>query len=574
MPSSSPFPVHRHDVLILGAGGAGLRAALEIGDAADVAVISKVFPTRSHTVTAQGGVAAALGNVDEDSWEHHMFDTVKGGDYLGDQDAVEILCREAPGTVYELEHMGVPFSRLKDGRISQRPFGGHSAVRACHAADRTGHVILHTLYEHCLRKNVRFYQEFFVISLILDAGRIQGLAAWDILKGGVHVFHAKAVLLAAGGYGRIYKTTSNALSNTGDGMVMAYETGVPLEDMEFVQFHPTGIYKLGILITEAARGEGGILINRDGERFMERYAPSMKDIAPRDVVSRAIYTEIRNKRGIAGKDYVYLDLRHLGKKKILEKLPEIHSFVQTYLGTDAVREPIPVQPTCHYAMGGLPTDVNGRVVMDDQETLLPGLYAAGECACVSVHGANRLGCNSLLDILVFGKRAGEQILKDIRGIGIPEPPDKTAQEVRIRVEDLLEGSGNEAAAGIRERLQEMMMVRCSVFRNEKLLMEAKNELKKLKLRYAAVQIMDHGRLCNTDLVEALELGNLLQLAETILEGALARTESRGAHSREDFPIRDDAGFLKHTLARKGPEGPIVSYKPVRITRYQPMERTY
>ncbi|MEK6777490.1 MAG: succinate dehydrogenase flavoprotein subunit [bacterium] len=574
MSLSSPFPVHRHDVLILGAGGAGLRAALEIGEAADVAVISKVFPTRSHTGAAQGGVAAAIGNVDEDSWEHHMFDTVKGGDYLGDQDAIEVLCREAPETVYELEHMGVPFSRLEDGRISQRAFGGHSAVRACHAADRTGHVILQTLYEHCLRKKVRFYQEFFVISLIKEDGRIQGLAAWDILKGGIHVFHAKAVLLATGGYGRTYKTTSNALANTGDGMAMAYEAGVPLEDMEFVQFHPTGIYKMGILITEAARGEGGILINRNGERFMERYAPSMKDIAPRDVVSRAIYTEIRNRMGIDGKDYVYLDLRHLGKKKILEKLPEIHSFVQTYLGIDAVREPVPVQPTCHYAMGGIPTDVNGRVVVDDKETLFPGLYAAGECACVSVHGANRLGCNSLLDILVFGKRAGEKIIEEIRGIGVSEPSDKTAQEVRLRVEDLLEGSGNETAVGIRERLQEMMMVRCSVFRNEKLLKEAESELKKLKLRYAAVQIMDHGRICNTDLLEALELGSLLSLAETIVAGALARTESRGSHFREDFPVRDDAGFLKHTLARKGPEGPLVSYKPVRITRYQPMERTY
>jgi succinate dehydrogenase / fumarate reductase flavoprotein subunit len=539
-----------------------------------VAVLSKVFPTRSHTGAAQGGVAAALGNVDDDSVEDHIFDTVKGSDYLGDQDAIEILCSEAPGTVYELEHAGVPFSRLDDGRISQRPFGGHSATRACHAADRTGHVILQTLYEHCIRKKVRFYSEFFVVSLIVEQGRVQGLVAWDIIHGGLHVFHAKAVLLATGGYGRVYKTTSNALSNTGDGMALAYEAGVPLEDMEFVQFHPTGIYKLGILITEGARGEGGILLNRNGERFMETYAPSMKDIAPRDVVSRAIYMEVRGRRGIDGKDYVYLDLRHLGRKLILDKLPDIHSFALTYIGVDAVKEPIPVQPTCHYAMGGIPTDVNGRVVMDEQNTVLPGLYAAGECACVSVHGANRLGCNSLLDIVVFGKRAGQQIIEDLRGMGMPDPSNETADKAHFRIEDLLEGSGEETASGIRERLQEMMMVRCSVFRNQELLTAAAKELKKLRSRYVAIQIMDRGKMCNTDLVEAFELGYLLTLADTIITGALARTESRGAHYREDFPNRDDEKFLKHSLIRKGEEGPELFYKPVRITRFQPMERKY
>lgn len=574
MASSSQYVLHRHGVVIVGAGGAGLRAALETADGADVAVISKVFPTRSHTGAAQGGVAASLGNMDEDSWERHMFDTVKGSDYLGDQDAIEILCQEAPETVYDLEHMGVPFSRLDNGRISQRPFGGHSATRACHSADRTGHVILQTLYEHCLRRQVRFYPELFVISLILEQGRVQGLVAWDIIKGGVHVFHAKAVLLATGGYGRVFKTTSNALSNTGDGMALAYEAGVPLEDMEFVQFHPTGIYKLGILITEGARGEGGILLNGKGERFMEVYAPSVKDMAPRDVVSRAIYTEIRQHRGIDGKDYVYLDLRHLGRKKILERLPDIHSFALTYIGVDAILEPIPVQPTCHYAMGGIPTDVRGRVVIDDRGTQLQGLYAAGECACVSVHGANRLGCNSLLDIVVFGRRAGRQVLEDIRGLGTPEPSNEIADQAASRIEDLLEGSGHETASGIRERLQETMMVRCSVFRNEGLLAEAQRELKKLRARYVAVQITDRGKVCNTDLVEALELGYLISLAETIVAGAAARTESRGAHFREDFPDRDDDHFLKHTLAGKGPEGPILSYKPVRITRFQPMERKY
>jgi succinate dehydrogenase / fumarate reductase flavoprotein subunit len=574
MSSPSKYSRHRHDVLIVGAGGAGLRAALEISEGTDVAVLSKVFPTRSHTGAAQGGVAASLGNLGDDSVENHVFDTVKGSDYLGDQDAIEILCQEAPGIVYELEHIGVPFSRLEDGKISQRAFGGHSAARACHAADRTGHVILQTLYEHCMRKKVRFYSEFFVVSLIVEEGRVQGLVAWDIIRGGLHIFHAKAVLLATGGYGRVFKTTSNALSNTGDGMALAYEAGVPLEDMEFVQFHPTGIYKRGILMTEGARGEGGILINRDGDRFMEKYAPAMKDIAPRDVVSRAIYMEVRQRRGIDGKDYVYLDLRHLGRKVILEKLPEIHSFALTYLGVDAIKEPVPVQPTCHYAMGGIPTDINGRVVIDDRNTLLPGLYAAGECACVSVHGANRLGCNSLLDIVVFGKRAGQQIVEDIRGMGMPDPSDETAEIAHFRIEDLLEGSGEETAPGIRERLQEMMMVRCSVVRNEKLLTEAVRELKKLRSRYVAIQIMDRGTLCNTDLVEAFELGYLITLAETIVTGALARTESRGAHYREDFPSRDDEGFLKHSLIRKGVEGPELFYKPVRITRFQPMERKY
>ena len=572
--AGSPFPVHAHDVLIVGAGGAGLRAALEAAESADVAVISKVFPTRSHTCAAQGGVAAALGNVEGDSVDKHVFDTVKGSDYLADQDAVEILCSEAPAAVRGLEHMGVPFSRLEDGRISQRPFGGHSAARACHAADRTGHVILHTLYEHCLRKGVTFYPEFFVVSLILEQGRVQGVAAWDILGGGVHRFHAKAVLLATGGYGRVFKTTSNALGNTGDGMALAWEAGLALEDMEFVQFHPTGIYKLGILITEGARGDGGILVNGLGERFMERYAPTMKDIAPRDVVSRAIYREIRERRGVDGKDYVHLDLRHLGRRTILRKLPEIHGFVKTYLGLDAAESPIPVQPTCHYAMGGIPTDVDGRVTAGQGGAVVPGLYAAGECACVSVHGANRLGCNSLLDIVVFGARAGRAMAAETRGMGVPDPSPAAAERARLRIEDLLEGSGQETAAGIRERMQETMMVRCSVFRSRGLLEEARRDLAKLRARYAAVRIDDHGPRCNTDLIEALELGFLLALAETMVAGALAREESRGAHYREDFPERDDRRFLRHTLVRKGPDGPEIAYKDVRITRYPPRERTY
>lgn len=574
MTKTSTSTLHRHDVLIVGAGGAGLRAALEASDGADVAVLSKVLPTRSHTGAAQGGIAAALGNVDDDSCEKHIFDTVKGSDYLGDQDAIEVLCSEAPQTVYELEHMGVPFSRLPDGRISQRPFGGHSATRACHAADRTGHVILHTLYEHCLRKKVRFYPEYYALSLIREAGSVQGVMAWDVIHGGIHLFHAKAVLLATGGYGRIFKTTSNAHANTGDGMAMAYAAGIPLEDMEFIQFHPTGIYKLGILITEGARGEGGVLLNGRGERFMERYAPSMKDIAPRDVVSRAIYREIREKRGIDGKDYVHLDIHHLGKKKILEKLPDIHSFALTYIGVDAIREPIPVQPTAHYAMGGIPTDVDGRVIVDDKGTPVPGLYAAGECACVSVHGGNRLGCNSLLDIVVFGKRTGKRILADIGGFGMPGPSADFTDAAHLRIEDLLSGSGEETAAAIRLRLQEVMMFRCSVFRNEQLLREAQADLARLRTRYAGIRIMDRGRVCNTDLIEAWELGDLLSLAETMVAGALARKESRGAHFREDYPDRDDENFLKHTLIRKGAEGPEIFYKPVTITRFQPKERTY
>jgi succinate dehydrogenase / fumarate reductase flavoprotein subunit len=574
MAQASRHTLHQHDILIVGAGGAGLRAALAAGEGADVAVISKVYPTRSHTSAAQGGIAASLGNLDEDSCEKHIFDTVKGSDYLGDQDAIEILCSEAPHVVYELEHMGVPFSRIDDGRIAQRPFGGHSATRACHAADRTGHVLLHTLYEHCLRKKVHFYSEYYVLSLIVEGGRCQGLVAWDVIHGGLHIFAAKAVLLATGGYGRIFKTTSNAHANTGDGMALAYAAGVPLQDMEFVQFHPTGIYKMGILITEGARGEGGILVNGKGERFMERYAPSMKDIAPRDVVSRAIYSEIREKRGIDGKDFVYLDIRHLGKRKILEKLPDIHSFALTYIGVDAIKEPIPVQPTAHYAMGGIPTDLEGRVVLDDQGTILPGLYAAGECACVSVHGSNRLGCNSLLDILVFGRRAGIRMGRDMKDLPSPAPTEEKPEEAYLRVEDLLSGSGEESAASMREALQSVMMVRCSVFRNGKLLEEAERDLKKIRSRYAGIRIMDFGTVCNTDLIEAVELGSLVTLAETIVASAAGRTESRGAHYREDFSKRDDENFLKHTLARKGPEGPELSYKPVRITRYEPKERTY
>jgi succinate dehydrogenase / fumarate reductase flavoprotein subunit len=408
----------------------------------------------------------------------------------------------------------------------------------------------------------------------VEGGRCQGLVAWDVIHGGLHIFAAKAVLLATGGYGRIFKTTSNAHANTGDGMALAYAAGVPLQDMEFVQFHPTGIYKMGILITEGARGEGGILVNGKGERFMERYAPSMKDIAPRDVVSRAIYSEIREKRGIDGKDFVYLDIRHLGKRKILEKLPDIHSFALTYIGVDAIKEPIPVQPTAHYAMGGIPTDLEGRVVLDDQGTILPGLYAAGECACVSVHGSNRLGCNSLLDILVFGRRAGIRMGRDMKDLPSPAPTEEKPEEAYLRVEDLLSGSGEESAASMREALQSVMMVRCSVFRNGKLLEEAERDLKKIRSRYAGIRIMDFGTVCNTDLIEAVELGSLVTLAETIVASAAGRTESRGAHYREDFSKRDDENFLKHTLARKGPEGPELSYKPVRITRYEPKERTY
>jgi succinate dehydrogenase / fumarate reductase flavoprotein subunit len=573
---------HRYDVVIIGAGLAGLRAAIELGQNARIAVLTKVFATRSHSGAAQGGIGAALGNEEPDSWEWHMFDTVKGSDYLGDQDAIEIMAKDAPRTLIELEHMGVPFNRTPEGKIAQRAFGGHTRnfgqaaiKRACYAADRTGRVILDTLWEKSLQAGIRFFHEFNLLELIVVDGRCCGAIACELATGEIHVFHSKAVLLATGGAGKIYKTTSNAMASTGDGMAIAYRAGAPLQDMEFVQFHPTGIYKLGILISEAARGEGGILRNKDGERFMERYAPTIKDLAPRDMVSRCILREIRAGRGIDGKDYVHLDLTHLGAEVIGQKLVEIIEFAKTYVGVDARSEPIPVQPTCHYMMGGIAAGVDGHVITDEKGTVFPGLFAAGECACVSVHGANRLGCNSLLDILVFGRRSGKEIRRFLENAPAPAQPDGLEAKTAGFIQALLDRSGDVSYGPIQTEMAALMMNDVSVFRTAEGLQEALAGLRGLKERYRRIHLTDKGRRFNRELFDVLELGYMLDLAEAIAVGALFRKESRGAHSREDFPQRDDANFLVHTLLRfDAAQGPRVLTKPVTITRFQPKERKY
>jgi succinate dehydrogenase / fumarate reductase flavoprotein subunit len=573
--------IAQHDIVIVGTGLAGLRAAVECVGQADVAVVSKVFPTRSHSGAAQGGITASLGNEEEDHWEWHFFDTVKGSDYLSDQDAVEIMVRDAPRVIYELEHMGVPFSRTTEGKIAQRNFGGHTQDygkkpirRACYAADRTGRVVLDTLYDQCLRHQVKFYSENYVLSLISDGKRYSGVVTYDLATGELHLLQAKATLLATGGCGRIYKTTSNGFASTGDGIHLAYESGIPLEDMEFIQFHPTGLYPLGILVSEAARGEGGFLRNRLSERFMERYAPTVKDLAARDVVSRAILTEIREGRGISGKDYVHLDLTHLGEEKILERLWEITSFVRIYLGIDPVYDPIPVQPTCHYVMGGIPTDGDGRVLLDEKGSIARGLFAAGECACLSVHGANRLGCNSLLDLLVFGRRSGLAMKQAILKVDHQTLPKDSLRAMEERVKKLIDTGGKEKISGIRKAMQSLMTEEGSVFRNEEGLKRGIEEIRSLKERYKNIGIGDKRKAFNFELMEAMELGHQLGLSEVILFSALHRRESRGAHYREDFPGRADRYFLKHTLVFQTPRGPEVRYKPVKITRFQPEARIY
>jgi succinate dehydrogenase flavoprotein subunit len=572
--------ISKHDVIIVGSGLAGLRAALEVAGDLDVAVISKVYPTRSHSGAAQGGIGAALGNEEPDSWEWHMYDTVKGGDYLTDQDAAEVLAKDAIRAVYELEHMGVPFSRTADGTIAQRAFGGHTKnfgeaaiKRACYAADRTGRVILDTLTGAAIRKGIKVYSEFHLLDLIKEGSRVNGLVAYELATGKLHVFHARAILLATGGFGKVFQTTSNCFANTGDGVYLAYRAGIPLQDMEFVQFHPTGIYGLGVLISEAARGEGGVLRNREGKRFMEEYAPVIKDLAARDVVSRAMMTEIRAGRGIDGRDYLHLDLTSIGKQQLAEKLSDISSFVRIYLGLDTATDPVPVKPTCHYMMGGIPTSLDGAV-LDENSDPVRGLYAAGECSCISVHGANRLGCNSLVDLVVFGRRAGRLIARDLKEMDWEDLPSEPGAEAALKLEKLKKRSKGEKAVHIRTSLQELMSEKCSVFRNEEGLQEALSELRSLKERYADVAIDDRGSLFNSDLMDACELESLLGLAETILLSAIARTESRGAHFREDYPERDDKNWLKHTLIQKTDDGPRISYKPVKITRFQPKARTY
>jgi succinate dehydrogenase / fumarate reductase flavoprotein subunit len=588
---SRPRPrTHDLDAVVVGAGGAGLYAALELkrdlGPEARIGVISKLYPSRSHTGAAQGGVCAALGNTEEDNWEWHWFDTVKGGDYLVDQDAAEVMCHDAVETVINLEHLGLPFNRTPEGLIDQRRFGGHTrnygegpVRRACYAADRTGHHILQTLYEQCIRHDVLFYDEYQVLDLAMPAGAdgpVNGVIALQLSSGEVHSFRARAVLFATGGFGKMFKVTSNAHTLTGDGVAITYRRGLPVEDMEFYQFHPTGMYKLGFLLSEAMRGEGGFLVNGKGERFMERYAPTMKDLASRDVVSRSIYQEIAAGRGVDGKDFVHLDVRHLGAKVLNEKLPDMSGFIRTYFGIEPLTDLVPIQPTAHYAMGGIPTDVDGRVLADETGRVVPGFFAAGECACVSVHGANRLGTNSLLDILVFGRRAGIAMAEEVRQAPLPEPDPAAEASISAALDELLSRTDGERPAVIREELQETMFTKCGVYRSAAPLMQAWGEVDDLRTRARQLVVQDKGKRYNTDLGEALELGFLLDCAEATVASAVARTESRGAHAREDYPDRDDVSWLKHTFAFRWSDGapPRLAYRPATITRFQPKPRTY
>ena len=593
---------HKFDAVIIGAGGAGLMAALYASKNANVAVVSKLYPTRSHTGAAQGGIGAALGNLEEDHWEWHAFDTVKGGDYLVDQDAADIMCKDAVDIVLELEHMGLPFDRTPDGKISQRPFGGHTnnvtkqpVRRAAHAADRTGHMILQTLYQQCIKQDVQFFDEYQFMELLVSEGRVAGIVAYHIDSGELHVFHSKAVFFATGGWGRLWNITSNAHSLTGDAPAVLLRKGYPLEDMEFFQFHPTGIYKMGILITEGVRGEGGVLINGKGERFMLKYAPTIKDLASRDVISRAIYLEIAEGRGVNGQDYVYLDVRPEVVNKYLaedgktnpdgsprritaadieKKLPDIADFCRTYLDVDPIKQPMPIQPTAHYAMGGIPTDVDGRILVDASNTPLPGGFAAGEVACVSVHGANRLGTNSLVDLVVFGKRGGIAMAEYCNQVELPPLPENPTAGVQAELARLMANTQGVPAAKLRKAMQEVMMMNVGVFRTDQLLSEALEKVRELRKQFAHVYVSDRGKRFNTDLLETWELHNMLDLAEATVLAALNRTESRGGHARDDYPQRDDVNWLKHSFIWQDGDNYRFGYKPVTIGRYQPQARVY
>ncbi len=593
---------HQYEVVVVGAGGAGLTAALYASNKASTAVISKLYPTRSHTGAAQGGIGAALGNTEEDHPEWHAFDTVKGSDYLGDQEAIDFMADEAVDAVYELEHMGLPFSRNPDGTIAQRPFGGHTnnetgkpVRRACYAADRTGHMILQTLFQQSIKNKVRFFDEFYVLDLLIVDGKTAGVIALELATGEMHIFHSKTVIIATGGHGRVWEITSNAYSYTGDGVALTLRRGIPAEDMEFFQFHPTGIYRMGILITEGVRGEGGVLINGEGERFMERYAPTVKDLASRDVISRAMYLEMKDGRGIDGKRYLHMDVtpevvNHYadidGRKNpdgspyrvtasdILNKLPDIIDFCETYIGINPISDPMPVQPTAHYAMGGIPTNKFGEVVVDEKNTILPGLYAAGEVACVSVHGANRLGTNALLDLIVFGKYSGLKAAEYSASepyLDLPKEPEAFAMQ---QLDSIRQSKGNERMIDIAAEMKQVMFDHVGVFRVEEGMQQAVDKVRELKERFKEITIDDKGLKFNNNLIEAWELSNLIDIAEVTAVSALARTESRGAHSRDDYSERDDKNWLKHTLAWMENGGVRLGYKPVQITKYKPKARAY